>query len=516
MGVTYISSAGTYNLIPAPLVNINKSYIRDEAGNKLRPEYAISLTGKIVNIGVSGIDSPGATVDSAYNNGVAMMGYLSEQQRIRQIFSKDGGKLNIATPVGTNTYDLNFYCQVEDIRFPQSTWVYLGDYEIDLKAVILDTDGESYEELDSTKEDWSINENQDGTFNISHQLQAVGALIYTSSGVNDPLISARNWVSSKRYGISTSGFLYIPPNGFDFSTSLTDMELTYTGIDIPGLNILSLSALQTLALAASSGNFWNYASNESIGWNNRTWAFNETWIYYPSGSVREVYNITLNYDNNDLRHVNTVIDGTIYGYADRISNLELKNSRAKNYFYSTVDPNLYIRVSGYVPSGYTLSPVPIIKTVSYDRTEGIVRYTESFAASSGNLIPNTIDESLSIQDTGGNDIFAVINIPGRSQGSLVQNMNTTTLPERTISINATLIGSTTALTTGNLRSLYLAKPNTDAIISALTPESGYYYIKSNSEDFNVIKRTYSRQTSWVLDRQGHGVNGIPSTIHNIQ
>ncbi len=68
---------------------------------------------------------------------------------------------------------------------------------------------------------------------------------------------------------------------------------------------------------------------------------------------------------------------------------------------------------------------------------------------------------------------------------------------------------------GSLLSRYLSKPNTDDIINALKPGVGYFYIKSDSEEFNPLKRTYSRSVSWVIPNEGVSIPGIGSGINNL-
>jgi hypothetical protein len=89
-------------------------------------------------------------------------------------------------------------------------------------------------------------------------------------------------------------------------------------------------------------------------------------------------------------------------------------------------------------------------------------------------------------------------------------MQARTLPERNIQITAT-IASSGDLTISNLRERYLAKPNTDDIINALRPSAGFYYTKNDSEEYNPIRKTYSRTVGWTIDASGILPSGTPST-----
>lgn len=477
MPVIYQTSSASGSLIPAPFVSINKSYVRNELGEILRPEFNISLRGTIVNVNDSQLDSPNAKLDNGITDGASMMGTLAEQNRIRQLFNEDGGRLYISTPVGSGSYDYVFYPQILSVDFEPSTWTQRCDYNISMRAVTLAIDNDDVEELNTASENWNVVENQDGTFSISHQLQAVGALMYSSSGVNNPLTIARRWCEDRRRGITTSGFI-VPPG-------------------------------------TTSGVFWNYSCIEGAGITNGSWQLTENFLCFPSGNVREEFIANVNFESNNPRFASITINGNIYGYADRLSNLSLRNERARNYYNVSVSPNIYTRLSGFIPAGYSLSPIPITKQISYENPEGLVRYAHTYQASSGNMIPNAITESVSVVDLGETDIFALIPVPGRANGPVVQPMETVSLPERTVTITATLISDTTPITASNLRSMYLSKPNTNAFIEALIPSSGYYYIKQDSEEWGILTRQYSRVVSWTIQTEGVSVSGIPTTVNNL-
>lgn len=485
MPVRYNGPNGVEELIPAPLVQIQKVFIKDEGGNKIQSEYTFTLTGSIVNIGTDK-DSPDATTSG-------MEGILAEQNRIRTLFSKDGGRLEIEAPDGGGPNTIDAYCFVESIDFSQGIWVNRSDYVVVLKSTKTEKDPDVYEALTSKAESWSINENEDGTYTISHQLNAVGKIIYGASGINNPLAVAKQWCKQRSYQCSANGVLsLISSSGID--------SLDFTTMINP--------------LGSDSGNFWNRATVENIGPIANSWQLTETFVYNPSGSAKEEFSASLNYESENPRRLVITTNGTVVGFADTAKNRDLRLSNAKTRFSVSVEPNLYTRISSYVPNGYTLSPIPTSKQISYDHGNGSVGYSVGFTAVSGNLITNSIDESISIQDTGKTDVFAQIPIPGRANGPVVQNMKTSTLPERSISISASILPDTRALTLTSLAAMYSEKPNTDAIIDALKPSAGYFYIKQDNEEWNPIKRQYSRSVGWVLQTEGNSVVGIPSAVNN--
>jgi hypothetical protein len=470
-------------LRPAPLVNIQKNYVRNAAGSIDHTDYIFILTGTIVNVGTSQ-DSPSATTDD-------MNGILVEQARIRQMFT-DGGRLQLVSPPA-GPESIEAYCTIDSISFPQGTWFNRCDYTIVLRARNILNDTALNSDLDSFDENWSITENEDGTYSVSHSLQAKGALVYDSAGVpNDPMDSAKQWITDRLYTLQPDGS-YTPGTASTF-----DINTLITGIG-SGLN-----------------GFWNKAIVEQASPTTNTWSATENFIYYPSGNYREEWTASVNFDANQLNKATVVVAGLVAGFSNPASNQAARLTNAKNQFLNQTAPNITTRVLPFVPTGFVINPVPTTKQYSYE-PPGNVRYSYSFLASENGatLIPNSVEESVDINDNAASDVFAQFVIPGRANGPYFQNIHTKNSPTRTVTISATLAPSGTGYTTGTILAAYLSKPNTDAIVDALKPNTGYYYITSDGESWSPIKRVYSRSVSWTLDPQGGVVTGLPNPIHNL-
>ena len=473
-------------LKPAPLVTIEKTYVKDEGGHKINTNYNFSLKGTIVNIAGGGlIDSPGVS-------SITMDGILAGQKLIRDTFSSEGGRLEIESPNGGGPNTLDAFCIVNSVSFGEGTWVNRCEYTVSLTTNSILSENDINTNLQSIGENWSITENEDTTYSVSHSLNAVGALIYNVSGLVPTQIDAKNWCRDRSYTLS-SGVMTVHGGSGVSSFAFN--------------NLINNSAF-------TGNNFWNMSHTEGVGQINRSWQLTEAFLYNPSGSVREEFSATVNYDDNNLRRLNITANGSIYGYSTTARDWPTKLNNAKTYYLANIEPNTYLRASSYKPSGFSVNPMPKTKQVSYEEIPGVVRYSLTYTAYSGSLIANAAEENVSVVDTAPTDIFAQIPIPGRAQGPVVQNMFTKTLPERTVSITATLQADNTNLSTSNIRSMWLAKPNTDAIVNALIPLNGYYYIKQNTEEFNPIRRNYSRTVSWTIQPENFTIIGEPNSVSN--
>ena len=479
MPIRFEGPFGIEELIPAPLVDIQKGYVKGPDGRINHTEYTFTLTGTIVNVDTVA-DSPAA---GGYP--MTMEGILAEQKRIRLLFSNDGGRLEIETPGGGGPNTIDAYCTIESLTFGQGTWVNRCQYTVVLKSRRIENELDPTQELDSYGESWNVTENEDGTFTLTHNIQAKGALIYTSAGPNDPLDAARAWVISRTYNTSTDGAFTsttVPPD-FDLSNLVNPPDSTTT-------------------------NYWNKSIVESVDPPNYSWSVTETFIYNPAGNAKEEWSATVNFDNDNTNKTTISLSGSVIGYSDKASNLTERSNNAKEYFFTSVDPNAYTRVTTYVPDGFTVNPVPTAKQRSFE-LNGTIRYSYTFIGSSGTLIPNAIDENITVNDVGTTDVFAQIQVPRRKNGPVVQNMATVTLPERTISITATIAQSAGITTLESLAAAYGSKPATNDIINALKPSEGYYYLRQDTEEWNPIRKQYSRTVSWVIQSEGKAVSGIP-------
>lgn len=490
MPVIYTPNGGSsYELRPAPLCRIEKSYVRADDGSRIRPAYQIILTGVIVNVGHATLDSPGAQGGKGLGDVDQMADILAEQKRLRQAFASDGGRLEITSPGGGSTSDIDTYVRVEGVNFNESTWTSRCDYTITLSTHYITNDSfETFEELESYSEDWNFSENQDGTYSVSHTLQATGATLYSSTGTNDALTAAKSWCHDHSFVINGGALSVVTTNDLNFSDLISNIS-----------NLTSKS--------------WNYSLVESVGPQRNSWQLTESWIYIPDGQAVEEWSVTPQSDINPAKETIT-IQGSINGYSDRITDISERNTAASDYFTTSVEPNLYTRVNTAARSGFTVRPNPISKQITYEKTAGSLNYAYTYMAISGSLITNAIEENITINDNNGNDIFAQIPVPGRANGPVVQSMSTKELPERSINITATLMPTNAIGSTASLLSAYLAKPNTDDIINALKPSAGNYYLQENSEQWNPMSREYSRTVSWILQPESNSVDGLPSRINN--
>lgn len=479
-----------YPLVPAPLVQYNMQPRRDNSDRVVGFDYEFNLRGTIVNVD-SSLDSSGA-IDAT-----RMQGVLKGQEYIKNLFDVELGLLTITAPE-TSSNAISAYCRPLNVSFSEGVWVNRSDYTVTLLSN--GVNGQFASELESLSENWQVAETENGVFTLTHNIQAKGLLLSGSGSFNDPLAAAKHWVRSRSYQINNAGIL----------------SETVGGSGVMALNNL------IYALPASSG-YWNRQAVETVDPIEYTWSLVESFIYSSGtqGQYVEDYSVTVDQGIDADNKANISVNGFVIGHAGNIRDYNTRFGNASGAYSSVVVPNIYLRAQSFAPTGYSVNPRPISRQVSYERVPGAVRYGYSYVAFNGMpLVSGAIEESIAISDSGPADIFASIDVPGRAKGPIIQYMNTRSSPQRTINISASIMISG-GYTIANLRNRYLNKPSTADIIDQLKPESGYYYITQDSEDWNPIRGEYARTISWLIDPLGSGndssyrVQGIPYGTHSV-
>lgn len=522
---------GSY-LVPAPLVTFNKTFTTAPNGTKLGAEYSITMQGYLLPNKGNPVATSGSVSFSsqswassyspdddqviANNPADLLLTTINKQEAIRQLFST-GALIEI---LGYNsTKGMKFYGVVQDINFEsESRWALPTPYSVTLKTHnFLESpvglfsnnsteDNFGYYISDFT-EDWSLQETDQVTINsgnyteihkvyaVTHNLNAVGSPVYTSSGTylnnRAPWQQASGYVRAQIFGQSG-----IPQN----------------------------------FLLPSSYNIANHKYTENINKLGGSYGIQEDFILYDSGllpyPVIETVTVSTERGEDGINSVS--IQGTINGletnnpYGSGKANVS-KYNNALNY-YNNAQNVIYTRARDI--SGLTwLHPKALTESVSKDISAGSISYTRSFNNRPPNLIPNSISENIDVSDTYPGQIVSEINCIGRSQ-PIIQYLNSRSAYNRTLSINITVnpiaqnwltssvnsSGYWTAATVTGIRNWLISqKPSVvntvafSAIYSAVNPSetgavSGKVFYQAPTESWNPRTGSYSYSVTWVYEK----------------
>lgn len=487
-------------LIPAPYVNIRKTYNRTSDNHMVGSVFELVITGKVFACKGSPMSSGSFWTSTGYPSDETspdkFTSLLTKTEAIRRLFSEDGKSLEIQSWTGATP--IKCYPIAKDISFKEGDWTEYVDYSITLEApymigpmgdcedFVVDnsfftSSSGTLQFLNEASEDWSIelNEGYDGdssknTYRVTHNIKAAGMTAYNGDGlIAEPWQFAKDWVES-RLGLN---------NSVVFSTGTFNIPAYYTG--------------------------YNNTRTKNIDELNGSYSVTESWIL-SSGSALEEYTVNSK-TSADTSIITVSIEGTINGLEVRdgyndITTTKYDNANTKwSLLYAGSPVNdLYNRaktISGYT----TLNPTPLNTSVGRNKLLGSISYSFEYNTRPTCMISGAIYENLSIKDKNASQVFAEIPIPGRALGPILQDMNTISHVERTMTYEVVLpIYSGSNPTTAVLMNTMMTQSpkNTVGVLftaceSGLKLNYAQVFKADDNEDWSPFTGRYSRIATWV-------------------
>lgn len=204
------------------------------------------------------------------------------------------------------------------------------------------------------------------------------------------------------------------------------------------------------------------------------------------------------------------INGTVYGLgAESGTNTLVRFSNASGAFYNTIEPLLRTRAEELIPSGSCITDEPVSNTIGWNKLNGIVTYTYSWDNRFLTTNANVLDEKIDVTYDLPGDVIAIIPIPGKSTGPILQDQETVTEYRKNLRIQYTMRPSGSALCgmststqslleTEALRESNILVNNTPSDNArGEKPEASGVYKVSDQYTFNRQTLVFTRNTSWT-------------------
>lgn len=512
-------SYNSQKLIPAPFVNIQKSYIQTGNGTNIGSNYQINVIGTLFAYKGSPMSSgsfwgnTGYPPDEIVPNSARLDSLLRKQEAIRSLFSTNGKSFEIQSENGGPP--LKFNPRIVSINFEDGIWVDQCKYTIQMEAEFLSVFGNITPEdnylvqvesvagsgvenkfvyLQSANESYNIEYDQDrDIFLVSHELSAQGKNVYNPNITGYE--SAKNWVLSKM-GIS---------------------------------NEMNAPGVWSNSFGQSNGYDYNRVQRSSEI--NGNFEVSESWIF-SSKPYTEQYTVEVN--QGDVTQV--TIQGEVQGLASRTLNtvgnekLGSMNPSGVQYgdrymaasgaFYGSADikGKAYTRALELANVLY-INPRPIQWSTSTNKRVGLINYNFVFDSSPPAVIPGARFESIIINDNLPSDVFAIIPVLGRKKGPVIQSIGTVTERRRTLTVEVALTG-VISTTTQKLQLLNY-RPDYSAIVEAakptiipstnlsnsnpnittsgikVNPQATKIYVEQDTETWDINTLRGSKNITWV-------------------
>lgn len=219
-----------------------------------------------------------------------------------------------------------------------------------------------------------------------------------------------------------------------------------------------------------------------------------------------------------------------------------KYLNAVSAWHSGIKPILYRRASAalnayryadsYVPTAFNrdtplqnpiyckdslLNIIPVSTSEGHDPRKGIITYNYEFN-NKFTIVSGAISETITMDDTGPNDVFAEVFVIGRRLGPILQSLNAKTSSKRTVNIEISVMpvtGINGYFMTNSQCPLYTgggAYVTIEKIITGLKPfgnrdagvfgaarsaQPGQVYQTENTSSWNPSEGRYTRRVAWT-------------------
>lgn len=499
-------------IIPAPFVSVEKNYDRTGDTNKLGSRFTLTLTGTIVCVSGSPNScgeywTSSGYPDAAFQTDCEDITSVDQRQKVlqrkmqalRHLFAKDGLSFEVQPWDGSSP--MKCYPRVQSISFGEGQWFDKVEYTVVLECdelfginneFINDAEDAARDEdffkdaqgnklyLSEVNENWQLelvdgepeNLNNPYTFRLTHTVNATGKKAYDENG----LVSA-GWEQAKRWVTPRLGLDAAFVNGTD-ALNLSDMI------------------------------GYNHVRQESTDELAGSYGVTETWIL-AKGNSREDFTVSIQ-TSIETGLTTVSVEGEVIGLDTRDANYQITESKwtaaeAKFTSISTgVTPTIYSRAATY--SGVSLNQTPISSSIGKNPITGRISYTYSYDTRPTTCITGALSESITITDKNPTDIFASIPVIGRAAGPVLQDMNTVTTRERSVSIEVTMAPPNICPNSAaNVALLMAASPaaQVEVIIDAFQAdlESNYTQVFRSDDTPTWTPRPtgrYSRTVSWTF------------------
>ena len=482
MALTF--SYGEYTLEPKPLFNINKEYIKTPAGTGLGTRYNLSLEGSLIPSVSHGFDQ-------------SITGVFNAVESLRGAFDTDYKPFFLGcigeAPIVSGHPKITAF----DVNYEGDNYTQRATYSISLNLPTLV--GTGFETVGPETDDLSshgiISYSDD--FSLEFADERVGG----SVTVGDDTIDIPS-VYSLTHNVTAQGE---PFSGLD----PTHLAQQFVGTKLGFSNIMS----GVSGILNSSGVVCNNFRTVSVNKTDGTCNASETFVINPSGRYREDFEIST---NTSLEDAYTTIDinGTIQGYAN-ISypdpNVPVEGSTPKFQnamtAWDSISGITYSRANSFYKinpkhlaflASNSLNQTTLSTAFGYNITEGTITYSYSYNDRPINCVADALTETININETEPNDIFASLTVLGRKSGPLLQDIGTSGARTRDISIDAFL-----PIRTGCNVAVDFASPTEYANLvneyeANLVSSYGSVYINSHTTSWQPKIGRFTFNKSWTV------------------
>lgn len=479
---------GGYTFEPVPQLTLSIEYVRDEAGALINVRHTASLEGQLVSLG-------------KVNAGAAEL--LTQQDNLRESLINCSGCPRFQFSCDGTTL-IDAYARVDNISFNPSNdnWVFTSNYNVNISW-----DALSDKVLASGTADLSCLgclSNRNESWDIGQPESVYPYLLPGCSGSgfaqNKTIIDVTHTVSAKGYNCCIDG---VEKKGWESAKEWVVNQLGYdSGIlaDVSG----------AFSFNPTDFNAYNHRRQTSINKTTGDFSVSETWtLIGGSGFPLCIEDYTVDITNDiGSRFTQVTIQGTLQGLETRDANFNVTKTKFQSAedCWDQVKDVLYDRASCVIDSVCPLRTTPVRTSVTKNPSQGVINYSYTYD-SRVQLIPNSISESISVEDVLPSMQIAQIPVIARRSGPILFDLKSNNVLTRNASINILLKEPTGCYPGSSGSGIFCgqlnASPRTQVnnllccLENDLETNFDIVYRVQDTESWAPIDGQYSRQVSWL-------------------
>ncbi len=521
-GLSDLGGAGaTGGLVgPMPRYSIGRENLSTGDGTYMGTRLSITVTGTAV------IQSPDDTQDitiKGQRQHRVMGEALTSLQLLREEFPNQGtGKLEISAYGGFGNVITFNDARLLSVDLPEqneeSAGVQTLEYSFTFEAYEEDSNNENTGSsgrpvrpnycLTSVDESWELSEG-DGffyeydtptkdnntlhkTYTLSHTVSATGHKKYEAGSLatdGEAFRQAVQWVKTR--------LVYDPT--IEITEDLMGDETFFTSKFLP-IEMNKPGATDDLGFELAEGSVvykgYNHTRSVSSDQNVGSYSVTDTWVLSQENFL-STHSLEFNFENSiDGQGATVGVSATIQG----LTSLDSRQTKTDKYanalssfgIIKALIPALADQV--YKDSGGAFAlrqDRKFSESIGHNKVAGTITYSVSFNDYDPPKIPGAITENVTVNynnDKGEQKLIAILQVIGRAKGPIIQDIQTTQISSRTITVDAVMERG-------------LGKPDGTAAISAYRP-LGNVFLTSSTESFNPSTRSYNKSETWEFNGEG--------------
>lgn len=483
-------SYGDYSFSPVPIITTEREFQKGADNSLNGTVFNISLNGNLVNVPTGGLAS------------------IITKQNILRSGIKDEGRLFLLTCDGTTL--ISGYPRINSpLQFNESTnnWIFNCPYNLsfqfdELENYTTDTTGSLPYYIQDAGETWSVEFLEDNFYSfvlpdatndispyqirLSHSVNALGKAHYNNAG-----LGLLPWEQARKYVISKLGY----NSNYVLSSGVINLGT--------GLLLAPFNHTRTNSYDIKGGSF-------SV---EENWLVINTGVNGFNGNATESFTADISNSLESSNITNVSIQGTIQGLETRnygtspgdFSITQSKYAGASGY-WANVQPKIYQR-GKLLANGFAdrqINPIALSKTVGHSPSQGTITYNYQYDDRPSNCISGALKETMSVNDTNANDVFAAITVLGRSAGPVLQAIGSSGATTRDVNIEVIMTPFTGCPSAASYVSGIIAaspKGQVAVIVNAfkqdLVNNNSQVFVNSDTESWDWKAGRYTRNVSWT-------------------